>query len=73
MAFFECNAVHYNYAITNYFPLELYFENVIHYNYITITITPGLLDCSHSELALGLTVLLFCVDLINMNLVCVTC
>ena len=45
---FECNALHYNYVMRKKCPLQItfhYFENVIHYNYITITITitPGLL------------------------------
>ena len=44
---FECNALHYNYVMRKNCPLQItfhYFENVIHYNYITITITitPGL-------------------------------
>ena len=44
---FECNALHYNYVMRKKCPLQItfhYFENVIHYNYITITITitPGL-------------------------------
>ena len=43
----ECNALHYNYVMRKKCPLQItfhYFENVIHYNYITITIaiTPGL-------------------------------
>ena len=39
---FECNALHYNYVMRKKCPLQItfhYFENVIHYNYITITIT----------------------------------
>ena len=48
MPFFECNALHYNYVMRKKCPLQItfhYFENVIHYDYITITITinPGLL------------------------------
>ena len=44
---FECNALHYNYVMRKNCPLQItfhYFENVIYYNYITITITitPGL-------------------------------
>ena len=44
---FECNALHYNYVMRKKCPLQItlhYFENVINYNYITITITitPGL-------------------------------
>ena len=44
---FECNALHYNYVMRKKCPLQItfhYFENVIHYDYITITITitPGL-------------------------------
>ena len=42
---FECNALHYNYVMRKNCPLQItfqYFENVIHYNYITITIVPGL-------------------------------
>ena len=43
---FECNALHYNYVMRKNYPLQItfhYFENEIHYNYITITITitPG--------------------------------
>ena len=43
---FECNALHYNYVMRKKCPLQItfhYFENVIHYDYITITITitPG--------------------------------
>ena len=45
---FESNALHYNYVMRKKCPLQItfhYFENVIHYDYITITITitPGLL------------------------------
>ena len=45
---FECNALHYNYVMRKKCPLQItfhYFENVIHYDYITITITitPGLI------------------------------
>ena len=44
---FKYNALHYNYVMRKNCPLQItfhYFENVIHYNYITITITitPGL-------------------------------
>ena len=44
---FECNALHYKYVMGKKCPLQItfhYFENVIYYNYITITITitPGL-------------------------------
>ena len=43
--FIECNALHYNYIMRTNEPLQISFpnfENVIRYNYITITITPGM-------------------------------
>ena len=52
---FECNALHYNYVMRKKCPLQItfhYFENVIHYNYITITITitPGLVTIGQGEI-----------------------
>ena len=49
---YECNALHYNYVMGKKCPLQItfhYFENVIYYNYITITITitPGLVALSY--------------------------
>ena len=59
---FECNALHYNYVMRKKCPLQItfhYFENVIHYNYITITITitPGLVR-TDLEKYLNLTLVL---------------